>query len=464
MSRKKLWLITILVLSISFISTSALARSKQDDVFEIWPRDIDPPDGSVDIIVPEGQNILIRTSFRSCSRLLSKVWTFTDIISLDVDGESVVSTRRDSWQHWSRPIPIPNEDGIPCVNGSETLWIVNWEYDLGALAPGDYFVHFEENVRKPFTDGADYDGDGRRDFFEWHVRVDFHIIVGMEGGAISGWVKDEFGEPVVDIWVDSCEESVSEDEWGTHPYCNGAATDGNGFYTIPSLLPGNYRVVIWGDEAFVPEFYDNVLSYYEATLVPVFGGQTSENKDFMLSAPEPIFTVWPVEEYIDGWEWSLGSLVTLNIDDPSTSPSIDYSATEIVTTAEWNPEETHVQFNLQGEFDLQAGFIVTLTGPDHTKQHAVTGLTILAVKPGADTVAGTAAPGSHVYVWVQGDMGRVDRHEVADASGSWVADFSVPGNEPGEGYLYDIVSDTGGEANQVDDDGDATQVNWWGSQ
>ena len=43
MSRKKLWLITILVISISFLSSQVFAQENQVPNFEIWPGDIDPP-------------------------------------------------------------------------------------------------------------------------------------------------------------------------------------------------------------------------------------------------------------------------------------------------------------------------------------------------------------------------------------------------------------------------------------
>lgn len=42
-----------------------------------------------------------------------------------------------------------------------------------------------------------------------------------------------------------------------------------------------------------------------------------------------------------------------------------------------------------------------------------------------------------------------------------MANFSVPGDEPGEEQTYMIPLGAGGEANQVDFDGDGTQVNWW---
>lgn len=293
--------------------------------------------------------------------------------------------------------------------------------------------------------------------------VDFALAL---GGSISGWLTDSAGNPMVagdNIWIGACEESIPEAEWGSSLLCKGVQPDENGFYRISSMLPGNYRVLAAGNESFASEYYDDVRSYYEASLVPVIAGQDSAEINFVLSAQEPILGAWPIEEYVDGFGWDEGTLVTLAIDDPGNGPGVDYSDTQLVTIAEWDPNTTHVQFNFWGIFDLQLGFIVTLTDGQYTKQHIVRDLAISGVDNDLDVVMGTAAPYSHVYVWVYGEMGRVDRHETADASGNWLADFSVPGDEPGEELTFDIVPDAGGEANQVDADGDYTQVNWWGT-
>ena len=742
MSRKLFSLITCLVLVLNFGVVPGSVQADEGGGYEVWPVFIDPPDGSVDIMVPSDANVVIRTSFTGCSRLLAAAWTLADDVSLDVDGEALVSTRRESFQHWSRPTSILNEGELPCVNGSNTLWVVDWEYDLGVLDAGSHQVHFEENVRSLITDGADYDGDGRRDFFRWNVAVDFSLIVNEMGsisgtvtseygdpvpglwvdacdydtesycssaetnengyysillppgeywvqvwveqdwigqrydadqdgesdrvavivgedtagidfellaagtisgrvtseygdplaglwvdaceydnqsycggaetdddgyysillppgeywvqvwveqdwigqvydvdpqdgvpdrvavivgedtagidfellaaGTISGRVTSEYGDPlaglwvdaceydnqsycgsaetdddgyysillppgeywvqifpetdwigkvydvgpqdgepdrvavivgedtagidfellaagvisgtvttvdvegntvpVTELWVDACHESVSLEMWGNSPLCNGAQTDQDGFYTIPRLLPGNYRVVTWGNDDLSLQFYDGVLNYYEANLVTVEPGQIREGVDFSLFASGPAFNAWPVENYVDGWDWEIGVPVNLSISNGYTEVLYPF-------VPDWNPNTTWVIS--QGEFELQPGDIVTLDNGIYTKQTKVTGIAITSTDLVTSSVSGTATPGSHVYVWYYSDEGRVDRHEVADDFGNWTANFSVPGDELGEEQTYTIPAGAGGEANQVDFDGDGTQVNWW---
>ena len=846
MSRKLFSLIACLVLVLGFGVVPGSAQEEEGGEFVIRPTRINPPDGSVDIYVPLGDSIIIRTGWAACTRGLAQAWTKQNKISLWVNGESMFSSPDEARLFWSDPESYPFPSESSCVNDQESGWAVYWEYPLGELAEGTYTIHYEENVDHPFLDGGDYDGDGKPDIDEWHISVDFNIIVtemgsisgivteegtgepieGMvvdvcdydagwdgpcfsawteadgsyfipgipvgtyrvfsgwddsnwvveyyneqelwalatpveveantelsgvnftlvlggsisgtvteqesgaplanawveacdyengwpscfygetdvdgnyfipsvpdgsyrvaayldwnwveefyseqayrdfadfvvvevdtetsginftleKGGAISGtvtdqetstplagawveacdyengwpfcfyaeteadgsysiphlpvgtyrvnaylegnWVEEFYSEqinwdfadavnvvadvntpnidftlemggsisglvtdgdgnplanigvdimdggygnctdengyysimglpfgtydivagrdfcgphpyvedvkygitingvtpdvdgynfeltiggsisgtvttvdgegntvPVIGLWVDACHESVSLDKWGNSPLCNGAETNQGGFYTITHLLPGNYRIVTWGTEELSLQFYDGVLNYYEASLVTVEPGQIRDEVDFSLFVSGPAFNAWPIEDYIDGWGWDEEVPVTLTIDNPSNGIGTDYT----ITLSPF-PDTTLVMFELQGVFDLDPGYIVTLDNGIHTKQHTVTKLAIAGTDLATSSVFGTAEPGSHVYVWYYTDEGRIDRHEVAGASGSWTANFSMPGDEPGEEQTYMIPAGAGGEANQVDFDGDGTQVNWW---
>jgi len=71
MSRKLFSLITCLVLVLNFGIVPSSVQADDGGEYEIWPVYIDPPDGSVDIMVPSDANVVIRTSFTACSRLLA---------------------------------------------------------------------------------------------------------------------------------------------------------------------------------------------------------------------------------------------------------------------------------------------------------------------------------------------------------------------------------------------------------
>ncbi|MFQ5892688.1 MAG: extracellular solute-binding protein [Nitrospinota bacterium] len=178
--------------------------------------------------------------------------------------------------------------------------------------------------------------------------------------------------------------------------------------------------------------------------------------------PLPHFFVFVDGDNVGGENFLGGATVVLTIDNPLTPESPDYTATEIVGPAPWNPAETFVQFDLQGVFDIQPGQVVTLSDGITTKTHTVTNLTVTSVDPVADTVSGTAVAGSHVNVGICDEFAciGIERHEVADASGNWTANFSVVGDEEFEQNTFDLVPGTGGDAEQTDEDGDQTAFGW----
>ena len=108
--------------------------------------------------------------------------------------------------------------------------------------------------------------------------------------------------------------------------------------------------------------------------------------------------------------------------------------------------------------DLQPGHTVTVTDGLVTKSHTITDLTVTGADELADTVSGIAAPLSDVDVWVH----ETDawRHVVADGSGSWTADFAVPGDESGEATVADLQPGSNGNSGQCDGDGDCTNAGW----
>ncbi len=173
--------------------------------------------------------------------------------------------------------------------------------------------------------------------------------------------------------------------------------------------------------------------------------------------PNPHFLVRLTEGEVHGYDWPLGEEVTIEIDDPDT-PEVDFTDTQTVVVAEWNPDETWVRFNYGG-LDVQEGFLVTMTHGETTKTHTVTPLSLVSIDEDEDTVSGiaTAYAEVSVYVW---NGGNASRWVLANENGDWMADFSEPGQQGGEQDTFDIAPGTYGEAIEEDEDGDGTQVGW----
>ncbi|NWG07638.1 MAG: BMP family ABC transporter substrate-binding protein [Chloroflexi bacterium] len=194
-------------------------------------------------------------------------------------------------------------------------------------------------------------------------------------------------------------------------------------------------------------------------------GQSDEDGDgtwWYLRLPNPSFSARKNENQVHGYEWPLGSSVTLTIDDPDNGVGTDYTDTQTVVVADWDPNQTFVRFDL-GAFILESGQLVSMSQGGTTKTHTVTNLTVTAVDPALDTVSGTAVPGSqvdvgHIYCDQNGCTGF--RRVTADTNGNWIADFAHVGEDNDEQDIIDIKVGTGSEARQCDEDGECTTYGW----
>ncbi|MEW5986420.1 MAG: ABC transporter substrate-binding protein [Chloroflexota bacterium] len=246
-------------------------------------------------------------------------------------------------------------------------------------------------------------------------------------------------EPLTDLWVGVC--------WPG--YCNNRnlMADADGNWTADFSVPGD------GNPA-----YD---------IKPGDSGSANQNDEdgdstaIGWNVPNPNFTVRLVDEQVHANEWPLGATLTMTIDDPGTPEYPDYTDTAVVVVADWDPNQTFAYFDYRDRYTMQAGHVVELTDGTTTKTHVVRELAVTGYDQDADTVSGTAAPGSDVDVNVCNWINCADRHEVADEFGNWTADFSVPGDEDWETATHDLIPGSGGEARQSDEDGDTTQYSWW---
>ena len=104
------------------------------------------------------------------------------------------------------------------------------------------------------------------------------------------------------------------------------------------------------------------------------------------------------QDQIAGSSWDIGSWVTLEIDDPSNGPGVDYSAGQ--TAKEKEAEGITADF-LLGEFDLKPGHIITMSDGTTTRTHVVQPQEITSIDVESDTITGTAPEGSEVLVWFE---------------------------------------------------------------
>jgi hypothetical protein len=168
--------------------------------------------------------------------------------------------------------------------------------------------------------------------------------------------------------------------------------------------------------------------------------------------PNPWFTAFPEQEVVEGWDWPLGTSVHLTINDPDTDPSPEYEQTEVVVLAPWEFGGPWVWFDFAGAYNMKAGDVVTLTDGITERTHVVQNLSITAVDPEENTVAGTSDSGKDVRLWSWEAPPDKQMQVTADDLGSWAADF--------DDVDFDLVPGYHVRAEIWDEAGNDTAVDW----
>ncbi len=179
---------------------------------------------------------------------------------------------------------------------------------------------------------------------------------------------------------------------------------------------------------------------------------------FGKSIPSPSVDVWFMDNKIDAYNWPIGTLLTLTINDPATLASPDYTQQATVTsTTPGNPNQTMLEFNLSGQFTIQPGMAITVSGASMSKSLVVAYLSITSINLLTDTITGQAGSNQSLWMFLGPDHSCCRTFQ-ADAGGLWSVNYSVPG--PAGEPVEDINTSTHGIVNVRDGDGDNTSLAW----
>jgi hypothetical protein len=191
-----------------------------------------------------------------------------------------------------------------------------------------------------------------------------------------------------------------------------------------------------------PEFTD--LSEAHVVIWDEDGDETMANLDIYIP-PQPFFNVNLTAEMIHALGWPFGEIITLQVDDPSTTESPDYSVVGTVAGyTSYDPELTLFDFDVSS-YGILPGFLVRISDNIQVKEHIVTGLVIDEVNYDNSTVAGSTSPDSPVDVLAFGSIPEF-YSLTSETDGTWTVNFSQDLLD----FFIIIFS-------QGDDDGDATQ-------
>jgi len=170
--------------------------------------------------------------------------------------------------------------------------------------------------------------------------------------------------------------------------------------------------------------------------------------------PQPYFSVIPNFQQVHGHHWPLDAMLTLAINDPATETNPDFISSAVVVAAPWDPgTETWVEFDLSASSDtplalVKPGNEFTLSGEGFEKSLVIQPLFVTAVDPVSSTIRGTAQPDAQVRVDPNPHQPDTFVLVTVGEDGTWQA--SNP--------AWELQTGFGGDAIQLDSDGDSTQI------
>ena len=162
----------------------------------------------------------------------------------------------------------------------------------------------------------------------------------------------------------------------------------------------------------------------------------------VFASDDPHFNVGRNTNFLHLYGWRLGATLTVSFNDPTNGPGDDFQITPIPVS------EFGFNVYFDGEFDIDAGDIITVTDGTTSLMHTVKNLEILSAAPDTNIVTGIAEPGTPVWVG-SNDINSPLTGQIVnpDSNGNWEVDFSADDLQPD----YNIV------AMQSDEQGNNTQ-------
>ena len=156
--------------------------------------------------------------------------------------------------------------------------------------------------------------------------------------------------------------------------------------------------------------------------------------EIYFNVPDPYFNVYPLGDYIRGYDWKPDSQVTLTIESDEWTELSDNEGAVIFYPT----------------LDIVPGQTVVLSDGVNERSHVVRDISITEMNSDTEIITGKAEPLSEVYVYAHTNTSSKWLYPIADSNGVWQADCSS--------YL-DLDSGSYSWVYQYDEQGNSTRVN-----
>ena len=336
--------------------------------------------------------------------------------------------------------------------------IGTWNWDLGATltvsiddpATSDYpdYTDSEKVLGPPPDDSRNYLGFNTAPF---DIQPGFIVTI-SDGDFIKTHTVTDLAFSAIDV-DENTVTGLAAPNSRVNIWACGLSGCSNRHIDAGSSNSWTIDFDVLGDEGNERTEFDIVPGTWIDSQQPDEDGDTTM---YGVNVPNPYFTVRANDDSIGTWNWDLGATLTVTIDDPATPDNPDYDTFGKVEGPPPDDSRNFLGFNTAPSFDIQPGFVVTISDGDLIKTHTVTDLAFSAIDVEENTVTGFAAPNSRVDIWACGPSGCSNRHVDAGSSSSWTIDFDVLGDEGNEQTPFDIVPGTWIDSQQSDEDGDPT--------
>jgi hypothetical protein len=163
------------------------------------------------------------------------------------------------------------------------------------------------------------------------------------------------------------------------------------------------------------------------------------------SVPIPTFNVNLKYGLVEAFQWPVEATITISIDNPSTTQSPDFTATQVATNGGF-------YYDFPSDYVPGDGDLFALTDGTTTKSLVIPNIQVKSFDTVNDRVTGTTSPNRNIRIDVGAPNGTVETR--SDGDGNWLADFAGKA---------DLQPSSACDIYVYDDDEDATIVGWEGN-